>query len=183
MNNTLEIDGEYPGSQSAVLAPIMQAVFADIQSRQVKMGSFDPKMTQYPPPATDPGLAYFLALYDRLAHMKFNIYSPDAKVEVLFGTGGYQYGPKRVLGRMVAPSQWTDLLSLMAVTWITLKLNQLMLVPWSLKAIKGYYPQTVANPLYTNYLRTFCFNVLGMPEDSFTSIINQTGYIPDVVDE
>ncbi len=172
----------YPDSQSLELAPIMQAVFADIQARQVKMGTFQPSMTPYPPPDTDPGLAYHLSVYDRNAHMTLHRYSPNAEIEVYFGTGGYQFGPKRIEGTMVFQSQWIDLLSLFTVVWITFKLNQMCLLPWSMKAIVGYYPDTVANPLYANVLRTFCQNVLGVAQDSFTSNINVVGHLTDYDD-
>lgn len=169
----------YPGSQSLELAPIMQAVLADIQSRNVSFPGFEVSATPYPPPDTDPGLAYFLAITDRFAHMKFSRLDVGGNVELLFGAGGGPFGPKRVLGLMVLPATYTDLMSLFAVFWITFQLNQMNLVPWNLQQLKQYYSASVVDPRYTNLLRTFCFTVLGIAEDSFTSTTNNVGYAAD----
>lgn len=170
----------YPDSQSLQLAPLMQAVFADIQGRNIQMSKFEAHMTPYPPPDTDPGLAYALSIFDRFAHMTFHRYGVDGNVEVYFGTGGLQYGPKRLCGRMVLPYAYLDLLSLLASCWITFQLSQMGLLDWSLKQLKSYYPSTVVDPRYTNLLRTFCFTVLGIAEDSFTSLTNNVGHATDV---
>jgi hypothetical protein len=176
----------YPESQSLELVPVMQAVLADIQSRNVmypKQTPFTPSATVYPPPDTDTGLAYFLAIYEKNAHMKFQRLDVGGNIELIFGTGGYQYGPRRVLGRMVLPVAFTDLISLFAVFWITFQLGYLYERSWNLQLLKTYYTSTVANPLYTNLLRTFCFTVLGIAEDSFTSIINNVGHLTDYDDQ
>lgn len=173
----------YPGSQSLQLAPVMQAVLADIQSRGIQFPNFVPQATPYPPPDTDPGLAYFLAITDRTAHMKFSRLDVGENLELLFGIGGGPFGPKRVLGRMVVPVAFTDVVSLMAVCWITFQLNILNLVPWNLNQIKLHYTATVADPRYTNILRTFCFTVLGIAEDSFTSLTNNVGHATDYDDQ
>jgi hypothetical protein len=181
--STPNIDGEYPGSQSAMLLPILQAVFADVQSRNVTLARFAPSMTKFPPVDTDPGEAYSLKIYDRFAHVVFSRWSPNAEVEVLFGTGGFQYGPKRVLGHMAFSSQWTDLLSLMTVYWITWQLSQMGLTQWNMQLLNQHYTSTIANPLYTNYLRTFCYTVLGIDENSFTSSTNNVGHATDYDDQ
>jgi hypothetical protein len=173
----------YPGSQSLQLVPIMQAVLADIQSRSIQFPNFVPVATPYPPPDTDPGLAYFLAITERFAHMKFSRLDVGNNVELLFGTGGGPFGPKRVLGRMVVRAEFTDLMSLMAVCWITFQLADMGLLPWSLKQIQQHYTATVADPRYTNLLRTFCYTVLGIAEDSFTSTTNNVGHATDYDDQ
>ena len=189
MSTPPNIDGEYPGSQSAMLVQIQQAVMADIQSRAAALapvlhqGTFAPSASPFPPPDTDPGQAYFIAITDRYAHVKFSRWSPNGEVEVLFGTGGAQFGPRRVLGNIAYISTWVDLLSLMTVCWLTWELSQMNLVGWNLQLIKDAYPQTVANPEYTNYLRTFCFTVLGIDENSFTSTTNNVGHATDYDDQ
>jgi hypothetical protein len=175
----------YPGSQSLQLVPIMQAVFADVQSRNIQIGraSLDFQTTPYPPPPTDTGLAYFLAISERFAHVKFSRVSPNAEVELLFGTGGSVFGPRRTMGHMAFSSTFVDLMSLMVVCWITRELSQMDLVPWDLNRIKQYYTATCADPRYTNYLRTFCFTVLGIAENAFISQTNNVGYATDYDDQ
>jgi hypothetical protein len=57
------------------------------------------------------------------------------------------------------------------------------LVPWSVQQLKQYYTVPVADPRYTNLLRTFCFTVLGIAEDSFTSTTNNVGHATDYDDQ
>lgn len=179
--NTPIVD-PYPDSQYPEISPILLAVFQDIQGRQVNLPGFSPMMTKLPP--DNPGDAYALSIYDRLAHMSIHRFSPgNGDVELYFGTGGRQFGPFRLEGVMVVPSQYTGLISLMTVVWITLQLNRLDLIGWSLARIKAYYPDIVNNEAYTNVLRTFCHNVLSMAEDSFTSSTNQVGFATDYDDQ
>jgi hypothetical protein len=180
MNPTL--DGEYPDSMYNVISPILLAVFQDMQARNIVLTQFTPDMTKLPP--DNPGEAYALSIFDRMAHMTIHRFSPgNGFVELYFGTGGHQFGPKSVDGVITVPSQYTALISLMAVCWITLQINRICLAPWSLTKIKAYYPEVVSNPAYSNVLRVFCNNVLGFAEDSFSSTTNNVGYATDYDDQ
>jgi hypothetical protein len=120
----------FPGSQYNEISPILLAVFNDIQARHIDITQFSPAMTKLPP--DDPGEAYVLNINDRWAHVVFKRFSPgNGDIELEFGTGGRQFGPARLQGVMVVPSQYTGLISLMVTTWICLELDRLNLLPFS----------------------------------------------------
>jgi hypothetical protein len=172
----------FPGSQYNEISPILLAVFNDIQARHINITQFSPGMTKLPP--DDPGEAYVLNINDRWAHVVFKRFSPgNGDIELEFGTGGRQFGPARLQGVIVVPSECTGLISLMVTTWICLELDRLNLLPFSLAQIKTFFPDIIANPNYTNVLRTFCHNVLFMAIDSFTSSTNQVGFATDYDDQ
>jgi hypothetical protein len=171
----------YPGSFYLQISPILSDVFADIQGRMVQYPAFAPEMTELPP--SDPGRAYSLSIFSRQAHVVFKRWSPNGNMEFLFGTGGFAGSPKVVQGAIVVPSTYTGLISLLTVTWMTMILGKYNLTPWNLARIKLYYPDIVNNPQYNNLLRTFCHNVLGIAEDSFTSSTNNVGYATDYDDQ
>jgi hypothetical protein len=172
-------DGQYPDSQYALLAPLLQAIYADIQQRGFRWPKFEPQITQLPP--DNPADAYALGIYDRMAFMWLRHVSPNGLVEMNFGSGGRQFGPTRLNQAMPIPEAYTALMSLLTVTWLTRVLNQVDLAPWNVAQIKAFYPEVVNNPLHSNVLRTFSHLVLELNEDLFSSTTNTVGvaYEPD----
>lgn len=172
-------DGQYPDSQYAVLSPVLQAIYNDIQSRGITLVQFAPEMTQLPP--DNPADAYTLGIYDRMAFVWLRRMGPTGQVEVNFGTGGRQFGPTRLNQPMTVSSTYVGLLSLLTVTWLTRMLNQVDIVPWNVANIKAYYPEIIGNTQYSNVLRTFSHLVLELDEDLFFSATNTVGipYEPD----
>ncbi|WP_144106871.1 hypothetical protein [Paraburkholderia sp. BCC1886] len=160
----------FPGSQYNEINPILQAILADIQSRNIK--ELDPKLTI--PTDINPGGAYALSIYERGVHMTLHRLDDTGQLELWFGTGGEQWGPVRWFGDMVAPSDQTALLSLFAVMWLSLTLDVLDLHAWNLKHFNTYYPDVVGKEEYRDILRVLCLRVLRIPEFSFEDGVNVT---------
>lgn len=172
-------DSQWPDSQYALLAPVLQAIFTDIQGRQFNWPKFEPQMTQLPP--DNPADAYALGIYDRMAFMWLRRMSPNGLVEMNFGTGGRQFGPTRLNQYMPIHQNFVPLMSLLTVTWLTRMLNQVDLMPWNVAQIKAKYSDVVNDSRCSNVLRTFSHLVLELDEDLFSSATNTIGipYHPD----
>lgn len=175
MNPT--IDGTFPDSQYNEIAPVIQAVFADIQSRNIQMVQFSPEMTQLPP--ANPADAYAMGIYDRMGSVIFKRFGIDGKIELHFASGGRQYGPVRSSMPIPVPSAYTGLIAFFTVVWLQLQLHHVELAPWNIAQMKAYFPDIVNNAAYSNVLRTFSHNVLELGDDLFSRSTNTVGYQTD----